>query len=506
MERVGGEVVWEGRLNRVRVDRFRYDDGEEAEREIVEHPGAVGIVAHDDEIVYLVRQPREAVGDDALLELPAGKLDEEGEKPLDTAQRELAEEIGKGARSWQHLTSFYTSPGFTDEECHLFKATELYDETAETDEDERIEIVEWPLAKLDNAIRDSRDAKTLVGLLWLRAFLRRSPRDEAGTPELPGVATIEKPVVERRFEHLVLDFLAYLEFERGLSRNTLDAYRTDLLQYGRFLEEREESALEATPGDVADFLERLAKGGEDRPPASPATIHRKSACLRSFYRHLRRDGLLDTDPTASLSTPRRARKLPQVLTRGEVEKLLAQPHGTEPAALRDRALLEVMYACGLRASEAIGLELMDVDLEEGVLRARGKGSKERVVPIGQAALRALRIYVERGRPGLVKGAPEAHLFVNFRGGHLTRQGLYKIVRRHAQTAGLADRMSPHTLRHTFATHLLSGGCDLRSVQEMLGHADVSTTQLYTHLSSERLKDVYFRAHPRARTDVSAGAP
>jgi integrase/recombinase XerD len=311
------------------------------------------------------------------------------------------------------------------------------------------------------------------------------------------VATIEKPVVERRFEHLVLDFLAYLEFERGLSRNTLDAYRTDLLQYGRFLEEREESALEATPGDVADFLEVLAKGTEDRPPASPATIHRKSACLRSFYRHLRRDGLLDTDPTATLSTPRRSRKLPQVLTRGEIEKLLAQPGGTEPAALRDRALLEVMYACGLRASEAIGLELMDVDVDEGVLRARGKGSKERVVPIGQAALRALRIYLERGRPKLVKGAPEVHLFVNFRGGHLTRQGLYKIVRRHAVSAGLADRMSPHTLRHTFATHLLSGGCDLRSVQEMLGHADVATTQLYTHLSSERLKEVYFAAHPRA---------
>ena len=306
------------------------------------------------------------------------------------------------------------------------------------------------------------------------------------------MATIEKPVVERRFEHLVLDFLAYLEFERGLSRNTLDAYRSDLLQYGRFLEERERAALDAGPADVAEFLESLARGG-----SSPATIHRKSACLRSFYRHLRRDGLLETDPTATLSTPRRSRKLPQVLTRGEIEKLLSQPRGTEPAALRDRALLELMYACGLRASEAIGLELMDVDLQEGVLRARGKGSKERVVPIGQAALRALRIYLERGRPALVKGLVEAHLFVNFRGGRLTRQGLYKIVRRHALTAGLADRMSPHTLRHTFATHLLAGGCDLRSVQEMLGHADVATTQLYTHLSSERLKDVYFRAHPRA---------
>jgi integrase/recombinase XerD len=210
--------------------------------------------------------------------------------------------------------------------------------------------------------------------------------------------------------------------------------------------------------------------------------------------------MIADDPTVHLRAPKQSRRLPQVLTRGEVARLLEQPKGTEPAALRDRALLEVMYACGLRASEAIGLELMDVDVDEGVLRARGKGSKERVVPIGQAALKALRIYLERGRPKLVKGAPEVHLFVNFRGGHLTRQGLYKIVRRHAETAGLADRMSPHTLRHTFATHLLSGGCDLRSVQEMLGHADVSTTQLYTHLSSERLKDVYFKAHPRATID------
>jgi integrase/recombinase XerD len=316
-------------------------------------------------------------------------------------------------------------------------------------------------------------------------------------PNRLGMATIEKPADARRFEHLLLDFLAYLEFERGLSRNTLEAYRTDLLQFGRFLDARSLSALDAGPGDVADFLEQLARGTSERPPASPATVHRKSACLRSFYRHLRRDGLRDSDPTATLSAPRRSRKLPQVLTRGDVERLLSQPRGTEPAALRDRALLELMYACGLRASEAIGLELSDVDMEDSVLRARGKGSKERLVPIGQAALRALRIYLERGRPALVKGLPEAHLFVNYRGRALTRQGLYKIVRRHAVTAGLADRMSPHTLRHTFATHLLAGGCDLRSVQEMLGHADVSTTQLYTHLSSERLKDVYFRAHPRA---------
>ncbi len=311
------------------------------------------------------------------------------------------------------------------------------------------------------------------------------------------MATLEKPLVESRFEDLLLDFLSYLEFERGLSRNTLEAYRGDLLQLGRFLGERHLSALEAGPADISDFLTGLATGDDDHRPASPATIHRKSACLRSFYRHLRREGLRESDPTATLSAPRRSRKLPQVLTRGEVEKLLSQPRGTDPHALRDRALLEMMYASGLRASEAIGLELGDVDIEERVLRARGKGSKERLVPIGGQALKALTAYLERGRPKLVKNGPELHLYVNFRGGQLTRQGLYKIVRRHALSAGLADRMSPHTLRHTFATHLLAGGCDLRSVQEMLGHADVSTTQLYTHLSSERLKDVYFKAHPRA---------
>ena len=172
-ERIGSETVYEGKFIDVVRGTFRHEDGEVVTRQWVVHPGSVGIVAHDGEHVWLVRQPREATGEPDLLELPAGKLDAEGEGPLETAKRELAEEIGKGARSWQHLTTFYTSPGFTDEECHLFMATDLYDEPAETDEDERIEIVELPLSRLDNAIRDSRDAKTLIGLLWLRAFLNR---------------------------------------------------------------------------------------------------------------------------------------------------------------------------------------------------------------------------------------------------------------------------------------------------------------------------------------------
>jgi len=300
------------------------------------------------------------------------------------------------------------------------------------------------------------------------------------------------------FEHLVLDFLAYLEFERGLSRNTLEAYRSDLLQLGAHLETTGADALSLQHSELADFVASLATGDEERPPVAPATLQRKVACLRSFYRHLRRQELLEDDPTVHLRAPRQSRKLPEVLSRDEVARLLAQPSGVEPTALRDRALLEVMYACGLRASEATGLEVGDVDLETGIVRARGKGSKERLVPVGSAAGRALTAYLQRGRPRLVGDRLEPRLFLNHRGAGLTRQGLYKIVQRHARSAGLASKMSPHTLRHTFATHLLAGGCDLRSLQEMLGHADIATTQLYTHLSADRLRDVYFEAHPRAK--------
>jgi integrase/recombinase XerD len=312
------------------------------------------------------------------------------------------------------------------------------------------------------------------------------------------VADAPSPIAAAQpFEHLVLDFLAYLEFERGLSRNTLEAYRSDLLQYGGHLAGRD--PLTVTHSDLAEFIDTLARGDGDRPPVAPATLQRKVACLRSFHRHLRRQGLLQADPTANLHAPRQSRRLPHVLSRDQVAKLLEQPRGTAPAALRDRALLELMYACGLRASEAIDLETNDVDLDAGVLRTRGKGAKERLVPVGSAAARAVTLYLARGRPRLVGDRLEPRLFVNQRGTGLTRQGLYKIVQRHAAAAGLAGAMSPHTLRHTFATHLLAGGCDLRSLQEMLGHADIATTQLYTHLSAERLKDVYFDAHPRAKS-------
>jgi integrase/recombinase XerD len=314
------------------------------------------------------------------------------------------------------------------------------------------------------------------------------------------VATIEAGTGTRKLTELTLDFLAYLELERGLSRNTLEAYRSDLQQFGEFLGRRSLDPLTLGPGDLAAFVSEMADGHDGRPPVAPATLQRKIACLRSFYRHLRRDQLIEHDPTSELRPPRSRARLPKVLSRDEVAQLLAQPRGTSPAALRDRALLETMYACGLRASEAISLELAQLDLEVGILRARGKGSKERIVPVGSEAIKALRGYLAKGRPRLVGLRDEPHVFVNQRGGGLSRQGLYKIVQRHARSAGLEHRMSPHTLRHTFATHLLAGGCDLRSVQEMLGHADIGTTQIYTHLSAGRLREVYFGAHPRAHLD------
>ena len=321
-------------------------------------------------------------------------------------------------------------------------------------------------------------------------------------------------------ESLTLDFLAYLELERGLSRNTLEAYRSDLLQFGKFMRRRNVEVTAAQHGDLAAFLSELAgtapgasageiaadeASGANRSPRSPAaaaTLGRKVACLRSFYRHLRREGVIEHDPAAELHGPRKTQRLPRVLSREEVGRLLREPKGSEPLALRDRALLEVMYACGLRVSEVTGLEVSDVDLQEGMLRARGKGSKERLVPVGRHASAALSAYCARARPALAGSRAgglraDSKLFLNRRGGGLSRQGLYKIVQGHARGAGLEERMSPHTLRHSFATHLLAGGCDLRSLQEMLGHADLATTQVYTHLSAERLKDAYFSAHPRA---------
>jgi integrase/recombinase XerD len=275
-----------------------------------------------------------------------------------------------------------------------------------------------------------------------------------------------------------------------LAPKTVDAYRRDLADVAKFLER---SPAEATQDDLAAYLASLRARG-----LASTTIARRAAALRSFYRHQQLLGARRDNPAAELDLPRRARTLPRTLSPGEAERLIEAAAGTTPRSLRDRALVELLYGAGLRVSEAVGLDRAAVDLERRLVRCIGKGSKERVVPVGREAVEALRRYLARGRPYLDRRhRPE--LFLNAQGGPLTRAGAFLILRRLAGAAGLEpERVHPHLLRHSFATHLLEGGADLRSVQEMLGHADLSTTERYTHVSDRRRRELYFQAHPHAR--------
>ncbi|HZO33527.1 MAG TPA: tyrosine recombinase [Gaiellaceae bacterium] len=283
-------------------------------------------------------------------------------------------------------------------------------------------------------------------------------------------------------------FLALLAARRAAA--TVDAYRRDLRALGAALGK---PLAGATVDDLERCLAQLRADG-----LAGTTIARRTAAARSFYKHLQLIGRRDDNPAAAVALPRRARTLPKTLSPGEVERLIDAARGVEPRALRDHALVELLYGAGLRVSEAVGLGRAGVDLDGRLVQVVGKGGKERVVPIGRPAVEALRRYLSRGRPYLdSRHRPE--LFLNARGGALTRAGAFLILRRLAGEAGIdPQRVHPHLLRHSFATHLLEGGADLRSVQEMLGHADLSTTELYTHVSDRRRRAVYFDAHPHAR--------
>ena len=285
-------------------------------------------------------------------------------------------------------------------------------------------------------------------------------------------------------------FLTLLAARRA--PRTVDAYRRDLTRLGEWLEG-------SVGGARAEQLERwIAQMRADGLAAT--TIARRVAAVRAFYRHQMLLGAREDNPAAALTLPKRLRKLPRTLAPSEVERLIDAAAGTTPRSMRDRALVELLYGAGLRVSEAVGLDRRAVDLDERLVRALGKGQKERLVPLGRPAVEALRRYIAMGRPHLDRRhRPE--LFLNARGGPLTRAGAFLILRRLAEKAGLDPlRIHPHLLRHSFATHLLEGGADLRSVQEMLGHADLSTTELYTHVSDRRRRELYFRAHPHARRE------
>ncbi len=285
-----------------------------------------------------------------------------------------------------------------------------------------------------------------------------------------------------------------------LAPRTVEAYRRDLASISTWLGR---SAATATREDLERYLAELRGAG-----LSAATLARRLASLRSLFRHQLLIGSRDDNPAAEIGLPRRARRLPRTLSAGEAERLMEAAAETTPRALRDRALVELLYGAGLRVSEAVGLERSGVDLEERLVRSLGKGGKERVVPLGRSAVDALRRYLSRGRPFLDRRhTPE--LFLNAQGGPLTRAGAFLILKRLAEKAGLdPKRVHPHLLRHSFATHLLEGGADLRSVQEMLGHADLATTELYTHVTDRRRRETYFEAHPHARRrlKVSASQP
>ncbi|HEU4334855.1 MAG TPA: tyrosine recombinase [Candidatus Eisenbacteria bacterium] len=294
----------------------------------------------------------------------------------------------------------------------------------------------------------------------------------------------------RAWEAAVSRFRDHLALERRLSEHTVRAYTEDAAQYGRYLEGQRISGPEgARPADVERFL---ATGGW-----AASTAARKIAAIRAFHEFLRRHGAAGENPAFSVRPPRKGRPLPDVLTVEQVEALLRAPHGEEPAAVRDRALLELAYATGLRASELIGLRLEEIDLEEGLVRCMGKRRRERIVPFGAKARDALLRYLDGVRGSLARNRAERAVFLTRFGRPFTRMGYWKLLQGHARTAGLDRTISPHTLRHSCATHLLEGGCDLRVVQEFLGHRSIETTQIYTHLDRNYLREVHTKFHPRA---------
>ncbi len=296
-------------------------------------------------------------------------------------------------------------------------------------------------------------------------------------------------------------WLDHLRVERGAADNTLTSYRRDLSRYEEFLDSRRiRDPAAVREADVTDFLASLRQGATQRPPLSATSAARTLVAVRGFHRFLALEGATGADPAAGVAPPKVPKRLPKAITITEVEDLLsAASAGDTPASLRDRAMVEVLYGAGARISEAVGLDLDDIDLEQGSVRLFGKGGRERLVPLGTYAGEALTAYTVRARPTMAqRGRGTPALFLNLRGARLSRQGAWGAIHAAAERAGLADTVSPHTLRHSFATHLLAGGADIRVVQELLGHASVTTTQIYTMVTVQHLREVYAEAHPRAR--------
>ncbi|ADU30049.1 site-specific tyrosine recombinase XerD [Evansella cellulosilytica] len=290
------------------------------------------------------------------------------------------------------------------------------------------------------------------------------------------------------------EFLHYLIVERGLSKNTTEAYNRDLTAYIQYIEshENKKDVNEINRPAIMQYLYFLKDNGR-----APTTITRNISSIRAFHQFLLRERLSSSDPTIHISRPKQEKKLPKILSTTEVEALISASVKNPALNIRNKAMLEVLYATGIRVSELCQLSLSDLHLDMGFIRCIGKGNKERIIPIGNVATKALETYLQKSRPTLLKKQAHSILFVNHHGNKMSRQGFWKIIKLLAKEANIKKELTPHTLRHSFATHLLENGADLRAVQEMLGHVDISTTQIYTHITKTRMKDVYSRYHPRA---------
>jgi integrase/recombinase XerD len=295
--------------------------------------------------------------------------------------------------------------------------------------------------------------------------------------------------ISLELSHHIRAFLAFCQLEKGLSANSLAAYSTDLERFNRYFQGR--LALPGTEG-LRGYVDHLYQS-----QLSPRSIARHITTLRNFFGFLLREGAIGADPSQSLRLPKQWATIPKFLNLQQIDSLIEAPDGSRPTGLRDRAMVQLLYASGLRVSELCRLGMSDLNLELGVVRPTGKGNKQRLVPVARDAVEAVRQYLQAGRPALLKGRPSRYLFVTARGGCLTRQAFWKLLRGYGRRRGVFHGLSPHTVRHSFATHLLEGGADLRSVQVMLGHADISTTQIYTHVVRSRLREIVEKHHPRA---------
>ncbi len=294
-------------------------------------------------------------------------------------------------------------------------------------------------------------------------------------------------------EDLVKNFIFYLSVEKGLAQNTLDSYQRDLKKFTQYLKQHNIADVEAiTRRIVSNYLYEQKELG-----LSSSTISRNIASIRSFFQFLLREQKIKDNPCSDLESPKMEKKLPHIISSQDIEVLLNQPQVGEKIGSRDKAMLELLYATGIRVSELVSLNIGDINIKMGFLQCNGKGGKERMIPLGSMAIKSVQDYLRSSRPIILKKNENKALFVNQHGKRLTRQGFWKILKKYSQKAGITDDITPHTLRHSFATHLLENGADLRSVQEMLGHADISTTQIYTQINRRKIKEIYNQTHPRA---------